>query len=138
MLLIALLLYSQHNVMQTSAVFHIINCAIAFAYKQMLLWTEPSLPTVTSTLCGPLDRGGPKMDSLTFTQVGLQTVRAVSGLGGHLLTTVLLCPAPGLPHAPLHRRPSMSLIWMQRLWLRLASLVDYEDMKDSQVYVYTG
>ena len=78
------------------------------------------------------------MDSLTFTQVGLQTVRAVSSLGGHLLTTVLLCPAPNLPHAPLHRRPSMSLIGMQRLWLRLGSLVDYEVMKDSQVYVYTG
>ena len=77
------------------------------------------------------------MDSLTFTQVGLQTVRAVSSLEGHLLTTVLLCPAPALPHAPLHRRPLMSLIGMQRLWLRSDSLVDYEDMKDSQVYIYT-
>ena len=75
------------------------------------------------------------MGLLTFTQVGLETVRAVSGLGGHLLTTVLLCPAPRPPHAPLLRRPSMWEIWMQHLWLRLDSLEVHGDMKDSQVCI---
>ena len=100
----------------------------------MLHWTKPSLPTVHSILCGPLDQGGLKMGWLTITQEGLQTFRQPSSLGGHLLTTVLLCPAPALPHAPMHRRPSMWQIWMQRLLLWLGCLVVHGDMKESQVW----